>query len=124
LVSERILTDNGDQTIEYEPARKPIGAGKLVRIGVLAAGAGDLALLVAIFLNNGVRICYAYFHVFLPVELAQPIAAFSLLPGLMGIFASGISLVRPASRAWKVVGASLSILYLLIVICVVIFGLL
>ena len=96
----------------------------LIRIGAFAAIVADLALLAAIFIVNGGLIWGPYLYPPVTIYWAQPVAALSLLFGLVGVFASGVSMVRRAPVAWKVVAALASCGYLAGVGCVVIFGLL
>jgi hypothetical protein len=118
------LTDSPSQTIEYQPPQARRGAPRLICVGALTAVAADLALLAAIFIWNGGRIWGPYLSPPVTVSWAQPVAAVSLLFGLVGVFASGVGIMRAAPVAWKVVAALASCGYLIGVVCVVIFGLL
>jgi hypothetical protein len=118
------MIDSPSQTIEYQPRQARHGAPRLIRVGVLAAITADLVLLVAIFICNGGRVWGPYLNPPVTGFWAQPIAAVSLLFGLVGIFASGVGIVRPAPAAWKVVAALASCGYLIGVVCVFSFGLL
>ena len=118
------MTDSPSRPIEYEPSQPGRGAARLIRIGALTAVVADLAVLAAIFIWNGGRIWGPYLNPPVTVSWAQPIAAVSLLFGLVGIFASGVGVMRPSPVGWKVVAGLASCGYLIGVVCVVIFGLL
>jgi hypothetical protein len=118
------VTESPSPPIEYEPLRPRRGAARLIRVGAFSAIIADLALLAAIFIWNGGRIWGPYLNPPVTVSWAHPIAAVSLSFGLVGIFASGVGVLRPSPVAWKVVAALASSGYLIGVVCVVIFGLL
>ena len=118
------MTNSPSRPIESVPLQRRRGAEKLIRIGALTAVVADVALLAAIFVWDGGRIWGPYLNPPVTIFWAQPIAAVSLLFGLVGIFASGVGLMGPSPVAWKFVAVLASCGFLIGAVCVVIFGLL
>ena len=123
-VRGRDVSDSPSRPIEYEPSQPGRGLPRLIHIGAFTAAVADLALLAAIFIWNGGRIWGPYLNPPVTVSWAQPIATVSLVFGLVGIFASGVGMMRPSPVAWKVVAALASCSYLIGTGCIVMFGLL
>ena len=117
------MTDSPARPIEYERLQPGRGQSRLIRVGALTAVIADSLLLASIYIWLGGEIGRPDVKPPIPVLWAKPIAAASVLFGLVGIFTSGVGLKRPCPVAWKVLAALASCSYIIGVVCVVIFGL-
>jgi hypothetical protein len=118
------MDDDSPRIIEYQSSSHRSGSPRLIRAGASAAVAADIALLAAVFIWNGGRIWGPYLNPPVTVNWAHPIAEGSLVLGVIGLFASGVGLVRSSAVGWGVVAATASAAFLVGAVCVVIFGLL
>lgn len=118
------MSDEVVTTLNYQDPPDRRRASVAIRVGTLSALVADVALLTAVFIWNGGHVWGPYLNPPVTVSWAQPIFLASLLLGLVGVIASGVGLVRPASGAWKVAAAGTSVGYLVGFACVAIFGLL
>jgi hypothetical protein len=110
--------------LEYRTSPDGRSKSAAIRVGVLAAGIGDLALAASVFIWNCGRIWGPLFAPPLTVDLAHPIFCVSAVFGIVGLFASALGCVRPAPLIWKLWAIVAAALFLCGIVCVVFLGLL
>jgi hypothetical protein len=117
------LTDRGVSTLDYQNARLEKRPSAVIRIGIGAGVAADVALVVAIFIWNGSQVWGPYLNPPVTIYWARPLFIASMAFGSVALSGSGIGLLRPEPTVWKVFAATLSAAYLMGFGCVLSFGL-